>query len=234
MPSHIGLYNTSKYSCASNLWSCPRSGTPPRRIRVFPDSWLLGIFLTLPPPLQSPTPYSVTPIFSPKPLPVLLSLYSTQHCAFRMETFRVHDKTAAPGSITFRFVFNPGSPSQAVLDATHIVRRSSTSSTTIPETTSSTSTAKDVGSGEDPQSSSRPAAAVAGEEGGKSGQQLSSSVSSGLKSGSGSMEERITMTLGGMYVPHSAGTPHECHIRQVGTVTFNPRKQVRFNIDFYQ
>lgn len=28
-------------------------------------------------------------------------------------------------------------------------------------------------------------------------------------------------------MPHVAGEPHSCQIRQVGTVMFNPRKQVR-------
>lgn len=40
-------------------------------------------------------------------------------------------------------------------------------------------------------------------------------------------EGRVTMTLGGNSVPHLPGEPYSCHIHQVGTVTFNPRKQVR-------
>ncbi|CAM9355512.1 unnamed protein product [Scytosiphon promiscuus] len=42
-------------------------------------------------------------------------------------------------------------------------------------------------------------------------------------------EGRVTMTLGGKSVPHLPGEPYSCHIRQVGTVTFNPRKQAQGN-----
>lgn len=44
-------------------------------------------------------------------------------------------------------------------------------------------------------------------------------------------EGRVTMTLGGMSVPHLPGEPYSCHIHQVGSVTFNPRKQVRWRGD---
>ncbi|CAB1113237.1 unnamed protein product [Ectocarpus sp. CCAP 1310/34] len=40
-------------------------------------------------------------------------------------------------------------------------------------------------------------------------------------------EGRVTMTLGGNNVPHRPGEPYSCYIRQVGHVTFNPRKQAR-------
>eukprot|EP00904_Undaria_pinnatifida_P009728 jgi/Undpi1/5886/HiC_scaffold_2.g01160.m1 len=98
-----------------------------------------------------------------------------QHCAFRMETFRVHNKVAPPGSASFLFVFNGGGASQSALEVTHSPRPSS--------------------AGSSPSNSG--------------------------------VEGRVTMTLGGMNVPHLPGEPYSCHIRQVGTVTFNPRKQAK-------
>lgn len=108
-----------------------------------------------------------------------------------MDTFRVHDKSA-PGLTSFRFVFNRGLPSQAVLDVNHMRPHSSV----CDKQSKQGAKEKLLGAAKQTRDEER-------------------------------KDEMVKLILEGMQVPHTKGQPHICHIRQVGTVTFNPRKQVR-------
>lgn len=129
---------------------------------------------------------------------------AVQHCAFHMETFRVHTKSTSPTaaaaaaagrgppSVTFLFVFNGGGASQVALEITH-----------------------------------KPRPASAGAAGSPTGGGRDDTILDRLPPSPSNGEGRVTMTLGGRSVPHLPGEPYSCYIHQVGNVTFNPRKQVR-------
>lgn len=168
-------------------------------------------------------------VFSPPPL------MEIQHCAFRMETFRVHD-LSAPTTVSFRFVFNTGLPSQAILDVTHVRRWSSNPASAVGEATPATAAGENSNSSRPPRKTGPPAGAqgdsgrgarrpAGGSEMDKVGRKFDGG---GGRVASEDSSMRVIMSVEGINVTQCAAGEHlySCHIRQVGTVTFNPLKQV--------